>query len=215
MAAWGKLAVNLFSQISEMRSKPRRSLLDLMTRNSGELEALHEDFVQISIRFQLFSFYEARLVNVASTRTELVSKDSAFMGLPHEILTALDANHNDMVKFESAENPDYQRVLAYIKESLRLHIAPPNSYQSLSPVSNLIALLPSYRNSPYDAASGSYQDDDDHPSERWEAPESLPAITLNRPIQTYFENAQAETARRIPPQTARLCFRLPVGTWEC
>lgn len=74
-------------------------LVESLTRNSRELQALCDDFRHLASEYDIVSFYE--ITFFPGSKNIIVSQTSAVMGLPREEPIPLDQHHMDMVRFGS------------------------------------------------------------------------------------------------------------------
>ncbi|KAK4038973.1 hypothetical protein C8A01DRAFT_37090 [Parachaetomium inaequale] len=78
---------------------------------SGTLQAINDEFRHVCNDVQLWSFFEGVPTSTGPTNTMIVEKESAVMGLPGEHTQYLQANHRRLVKYDSAEDPNYNILL--------------------------------------------------------------------------------------------------------
>lgn len=78
--------------------------------SSPVLQSLNEEFPHLSRDLRLFSFFETRPMNYGIGKGLIVEKHAAVLNLPNERRTYLDANHRDVARFSSPEDPSYLTV---------------------------------------------------------------------------------------------------------
>lgn len=94
-----------------------------LTKKSPTIDDLNEQFRHHAEKLQIFSFYETLTTTVGPIKTLILEKHSAVLGYQHETSQPLVANHHDVCKFTSPEDPNYQSVkgaLRSIVNSVRL-----------------------------------------------------------------------------------------------
>ena len=91
--------------------------------NSPALEEINEQFRNLAKNLAIVSFYETlQTTTVASSKTMILQKDSSILGYPDEISKPLDADHHDVCKFVSKEDPNYvcvREILQYLVTKAR------------------------------------------------------------------------------------------------
>ena len=111
----------LLSKILHISAGARPFVSDLH-RNSLATQSINEEFPQYCQDLQLFSFYETLPTNYGVGKSLVVDKDLATLGYANERTAYLNANHRDICKYASQEDPNYQTVrnaLASTIEGLR------------------------------------------------------------------------------------------------
>ncbi|KAK4197921.1 hypothetical protein QBC40DRAFT_99201 [Triangularia verruculosa] len=78
---------------------------------SGTLQAINDEFRHVCSDVGLWSFFEVVPTTAGPTNVMVVEKESAVMGLPGEHTQYLQADHRRLVKFDSAEDPNYNILL--------------------------------------------------------------------------------------------------------
>lgn len=89
---------------------------------SPVLQSINDEFPRYCNDLQLFSFFETRPMNYGVGKGLIVEKQAAVMNYPNERSTYLDANHRDVAKYSSSDEPSYMTVrnaLATVIESQR------------------------------------------------------------------------------------------------
>lgn len=95
--------MELFSRI--LSTGPLQFVDDLIPESPALLSMI-EEFPRYSSKILLFSFYETRSTVDYSSKL-ILQKSSAIMGLEKELVQCLDANHRDVAKFSSMDDPSY------------------------------------------------------------------------------------------------------------
>lgn len=87
---------------------PRRYITDLMT-GSTSTQLINEDFARYASELPVFSFYETLRMIIGVTSGMIVNKSSAVLGpdFKRERVQYLNANHRDICKFDSPDDPNY------------------------------------------------------------------------------------------------------------
>lgn len=81
-----------------------------LTKKSPTIDELNEQFRHHAAKLQIFSFYETLTTTVGPLKTLILEKHSSVLGYSHETPQPLVANHHDVCKFSSPEDPNYQSV---------------------------------------------------------------------------------------------------------
>ncbi|KUI70190.1 Vegetative incompatibility protein HET-E-1 [Cytospora mali] len=81
-----------------------------LTKRSPTIDELNEQFRHHAAKLQIFSFYETLTTTVGPVKTLILEKHSSVLGYQHETPQPLVANHHDVCKFSSPEDPNYQSV---------------------------------------------------------------------------------------------------------
>ena len=91
-------------------------------RNSLATQSINDEFPQYAKHLQLFSFYETLPMTHGIGKGLIVEKDAAVLGYANETATYINANHREICKYASSDDPNYQVVrnaLASIMATLR------------------------------------------------------------------------------------------------
>ncbi|KAI9781585.1 MAG: hypothetical protein M1835_004276, partial [Candelina submexicana] len=88
---------------------PKNFIIDL-NKSSPALEELNEQFRHVAPSLSIFSFYETLQTSVGPTKLMVLEKDSSILGYPGEISKSLNADHHDVCKFISQDDPNYVSV---------------------------------------------------------------------------------------------------------
>jgi WD40 repeat protein len=101
---------------------PKQYIAELKT-NSPALQDINEQFRNLAKKLDIVSFYETvETTTVASSTTMIVQRDSSILGYPDEISKPLEADHHDVCKFTSKEDPNYvcvRDILQYLVAKAR------------------------------------------------------------------------------------------------
>ena len=90
---------------------PKFLLIKDLERSSQLLDSINENFRHVADRLKLVSFYETRKTSLGPLSSILiVEKQSAVLGYPGETIIPLDADHRNMCKFPSNQDPAYITV---------------------------------------------------------------------------------------------------------
>ncbi|KAH9909403.1 hypothetical protein F4778DRAFT_229652 [Xylariomycetidae sp. FL2044] len=87
-----------------------RPFVNDLLPSSSALESLNDEFPVLSKDLRLFSFFETRPMNYGIGNGLIVEKHAAVLNYPNERRTYLDANHRDVARFSSADDPSYLTV---------------------------------------------------------------------------------------------------------
>ncbi|RFU24994.1 hypothetical protein B7463_g11345, partial [Scytalidium lignicola] len=107
-------------------SGPRPFVTDLH-RNSLAIQSINDEFPHCCQHLQLYSFFETIPTNFGIKKSLVVDKDLAIMGYANERRDYLDANHREVCKYASQDDPNYVKVrnalasaLDFLRHSLEL-----------------------------------------------------------------------------------------------
>ncbi|KAF2131995.1 hypothetical protein P153DRAFT_310495 [Dothidotthia symphoricarpi CBS 119687] len=98
-----------------------KPFLSDLEKNSPGLDMINDDFRHYADEVRLLSFYETLRLNLGVQSALIVEKDSASIGLKHERIQPLNADHRTVCKFSSTHDPNYIKVknaLASIVEDI-------------------------------------------------------------------------------------------------
>jgi hypothetical protein len=84
--------------------------LSNLKKYSHALEMINDDFRHYADEVRLVSFYETLKLNLRFQSALIVEKDSASIGLKHERIQPLNADHRTVCKFDSRDDPNYTKV---------------------------------------------------------------------------------------------------------
>ncbi|ROW01913.1 hypothetical protein VMCG_05519 [Cytospora schulzeri] len=95
---------------SSMFGHSPKDYVNELTKRSPTIDELNEQFRHHAGKLQIFSFYETLTTAVGPVKTLILEKHSSVLGYQHETPQPLVANHHDVCKFSSPEDPNYQSV---------------------------------------------------------------------------------------------------------
>lgn len=95
---------------SSMFGHSPKDYVNELTKRSPTIDELNEQFRHHAAKLQIFSFYETLTTTVGPVKTLILEKHSSVLGYQHETPQPLVANHHDVCKFSSPEDPNYQSV---------------------------------------------------------------------------------------------------------
>ncbi len=87
--------------------------------SSPTLQEINEQFKHIAPSVSIVSFYETLKTSIALFPVMVLQKDSSILGYPGEISKPLDADHHDVCKYTSQQDPNYisvRNILKYLVE---------------------------------------------------------------------------------------------------
>ncbi|KAK3295429.1 uncharacterized protein B0H64DRAFT_395244 [Chaetomium fimeti] len=99
---------------------PSSSLVGAITRASDDLEEIKEDFVKISPRYPITSFYEKG--HWGKTGKCIVNPTSATMMIGNECAMGVDGDHRVMCQFEDAQEAAFQVMCQRIEIAVGLDV---------------------------------------------------------------------------------------------
>ncbi|KAK6068745.1 NACHT and WD domain-containing protein [Seiridium cupressi] len=91
-----------------------------LARRSPTIDELNESFRHHASKLQIFSFYETLATAIGPKSVMILDKNTAVLGYPRETSQPLIANHHDVCKFKSTDDPNYVAVIG----ALRSVVAP-------------------------------------------------------------------------------------------
>ncbi|KAI1119197.1 hypothetical protein F5Y14DRAFT_396854 [Nemania sp. NC0429] len=103
-----------------------RPFVDDLVPQSTMLQSINEEFPLYSHSLQLLSFYETKPMFYGTGKSLIVEKHCAVMNYTNEQRAYLDANHRDVARFSTPEDPSYilvRNALANTIKSLRTPFA--------------------------------------------------------------------------------------------
>jgi WD40 repeat protein len=98
-----------------------KPFLSDLEKNSPGLDMINDEFRHYADELRLFSFYETVPLNLGVQSALIVEKDSASIGLKHERIQPLNADHRTVCKFSNVHDSNYIKVknaLASIVEDI-------------------------------------------------------------------------------------------------
>jgi len=90
-----------------------------LTKNSPTIEELNEQFRHHSAKLRIFSFYETLSTSIGRLSMMVLEKHSSVLGYSHETPQPLVANHHDVCKFSSPEDPNYKSVSGALRSVVK------------------------------------------------------------------------------------------------
>ncbi|CAK7230088.1 hypothetical protein SCUCBS95973_007455 [Sporothrix curviconia] len=118
-ASWATLASNL-AALALCDSNKR--LTGALQPNGEVFDNIHTNFVKLvdGSGIRLHSFQEARgMTGVKGLSSKVVDEDSSKMGLAVEACETINADHRQMARCCSREDPRYRKMLAVLKQCMR------------------------------------------------------------------------------------------------
>ncbi|CAN9391730.1 unnamed protein product [Alternaria alternata] len=98
---------NMLRAAGMFNTKP---FLTDLEKNSLGLDIINDDFRHYADEVRLLSFYETLKLNLGVQSALIVEKDSASIGLKHERIQPLNADHRTVCKFDSIYDSNYVKV---------------------------------------------------------------------------------------------------------
>lgn len=86
-----------------------------LARRSPTIDELNEAFRHHASKLQIFSFYETLTTTIGPVSVMILDKQAAVMGYPNETPTPLVANHHNVCKFTSTQDPNYASVAGALR----------------------------------------------------------------------------------------------------
>ncbi|PGH23163.1 hypothetical protein AJ80_02799 [Polytolypa hystricis UAMH7299] len=99
---------------------PPKQYIAELKNNSRTLEDINEHFRNIAPKLTIFSFFETAQTAFGPTSDIIVGKDSSTLGYPGEVSTPLYADHRDVCKFSSQDDPNYITIRDALKHLIKL-----------------------------------------------------------------------------------------------
>ncbi|KAL8697637.1 MAG: hypothetical protein Q9224_002209 [Gallowayella concinna] len=90
-----------------------------LKQNSSALQDINEQFRHIASNLNIFSFYETQQTAVGPRKMMVLEKDSSILGYPNEVSKPLEADHHNVCKYSSQQDPNYVSVRNALKSLLR------------------------------------------------------------------------------------------------
>ncbi len=110
--------------------------------NSPTLQEINEEFRNLAPNLSIVSFFETLKTPIGPSQVMVLQKDSSILGYPGEISKPLDADHHDVCKYTSQQDPNYisvRNILIYLVGKHRLQDLPkiePNSVDELDEIAS-------------------------------------------------------------------------------
>ena len=89
--------------------------------NSPTLQDINEQFRNMAPNVTIISFYETLKTAIGPLQVMVLQKDSSILGYPGEISKPLDADHHDVCKYTSQQDPNYISVRNILKYLVGKH----------------------------------------------------------------------------------------------
>lgn len=151
-------------------------------QNSPTLQDINEQFRNFAPNLRIFSFFETQQTSVGPKKMMVLEKDSSILGYPDEVSKPLDADHHNVCKYTSQQDPNYVSVRNALKSLLRTvsdsvtGINPPVANEiDMSKVQHVVAV------------SGNPEDDYEYFRSRW-MPGSCEWIFLRPVFLSWLED---------------------------
>lgn len=98
---------------------PRDYIAEL-AKNSPTIDDLNESFRHHAAKLHIFSFYETLGTSVGPVTTMILGKQSSLLGYQNEVSQPLIADHHDVCKFTSQEDPNYKSVRGALRSLVNM-----------------------------------------------------------------------------------------------
>lgn len=110
--------LNRILSVSVFNHSAKRYISELK-QNSPALQDINEQFRNLAPRMQIFSFFETHQTAVGPKKMMVLEKDSSILGYPDEVSKPLDADHHNVCKYTSQQDPNYVSVRNALRSVLR------------------------------------------------------------------------------------------------
>lgn len=97
-----------------LTSSSKQYIAELQSNSPFILE-INEQFRHLAPKLNIVSFFETRKTTVGVSGILILQRDSSTLGYPGEISKHLDADHHDVCKFQSRQDPNYISVRDILK----------------------------------------------------------------------------------------------------
>ncbi len=100
---------------------PKQYISELSV-NSPTIQEINEQFRNLAPKVSIVSFFETLKTAIGPSQVMVLQKDSSILGYPGEISKPLDADHHDVCKYTSQQDPNYisvRNILKYLVEKYR------------------------------------------------------------------------------------------------
>jgi hypothetical protein len=87
-----------------------RPAITTLLQNSTLVQSINDEFPHYCEDLHLISFYETTPTNLGTFKKLIVEKSSAILGYPNERAGFLYADHREMSKFDSDQDPNYRTI---------------------------------------------------------------------------------------------------------
>ncbi len=138
-------ALNRILTVSIFTHSAKQYIADLK-QNSPALQDINEQFRNVAPRLQVISFYETQQIAVGPIKFLVLEKDSSILGYPGEISKPLDADHRNICKYTSQQDPNYTSVRNVLRSLMgrsgnrRLHTSSAGGGQDDRKLEKLLAV---------------------------------------------------------------------------
>lgn len=174
--------LNRILSVSVFNHSAKQYIAELR-QNSPALQDINEQFRNIAPKLRIFSFFETQQTSVGPKKMMVLEKDSSILGYPDEISKPLNADHHNVCKFTSQQDPNYVSVRNALKSLLtrksdsNIGVPPPHvtSEIDMSKVEHVLAV------------SSNPQEDYDYYRSRW-MPGSCGWIFARPMFHSWLEN---------------------------
>ena len=106
--------LNRILAVSVFNHSPKQYISELK-QNSPALQDINEQFRKLVDRLQIFSFFETHQTSIGPRKMMVLEKDSSTLEYPSEVSKPLDADHHNVCKFTSRQDPNYVSVRNALK----------------------------------------------------------------------------------------------------
>ncbi|KAL9029654.1 MAG: hypothetical protein Q9196_002137 [Gyalolechia fulgens] len=110
--------LNRILSVSVFNHSAKQYIAELR-QNSPALQDINEQFRNIASHLRIFSFFETQQTAIGPKKMMVLEKDSSILGYPDEVSKPLDADHHNVCKFASQQDPNYVSVRNALKSLLR------------------------------------------------------------------------------------------------
>ena len=107
-------ALNRILTVSVFNHSAKQYIAELK-QNSPTLQDINEQFRNIAPKLRIVSFFETQQTAVGPKKMMVLEKDSSILGYPGEISKPLDADHHNVCKYASQQDPNYISVRNVLK----------------------------------------------------------------------------------------------------
>lgn len=87
-----------------------KSVVSELSPDSASIDTINESFANCARKIQLYSFYESKPTRLMGYEVLIVEKRSATLGLENEDRVMLNADHRNVCKFRSEDDPNYKII---------------------------------------------------------------------------------------------------------
>jgi WD40 repeat protein len=119
---------------------PKEYITEL-ARRSPTIDDLNEAFRHHASKLAIFSFYETLTTTTGPISVMVVDKPNAVLGYPKETSTPLGANHHNVCKFTSTDDPNYVSVIGALRSVASSKLSPHTDTHSKEDLQQMADLL--------------------------------------------------------------------------